>query len=120
MKTNKSLLWIAVLLTATTTFATQIILIDFSDHVGTQGAQWNTLARSSGTLSTTVNLNDTLGVSSGLTIGPFSAAGVDGANVDMNVTTTGSPSVADANDIPSWANLDAVNDYFLRSAAGTG
>lgn len=97
-----------------------LILIDFSDHSGSGGAGWNTIPRASTTSTNTFELTTSTGLPSGLSIGPFNAASIDGANVDMNVTTTGSPSVTDVNDIPSWANLNAVNDYFLRSAAGTG
>jgi hypothetical protein len=96
-----------------TAFASQIILIDFGSAAGAGGTGWNTLNNATATLTTTFELDDTSGIDSGLTIGPFTAASVNGANRNLNVGTTGGPSNLESAHIPIWANADAINDYFV-------
>ncbi|MCC5845645.1 MAG: PEP-CTERM sorting domain-containing protein [Verrucomicrobia bacterium] len=117
MKMKKILLPIAATLLSGAALASQIILIDFGSAGGAGGMGWNTLANASATGTSTFNLDDTNNDSSGLSVGPFTAAGVDGAGTNLNVTTTGGPVNLQSTHIPTWANANAINDHFLLTGS---
>jgi hypothetical protein len=105
------------LILAASTLASQTVLIDFGSAAGVGGTGWNTLNSANATGTATFNLNTTTGASSGLSVGPFTAAGVDGADTSLNVTTTAGPANLQSVHIPTWANANAINDHFLLTGA---
>lgn len=120
MKTNKSLLSIAVLLTAATTFANQIILIDFASVGGSGGTGWNNLPNLFDR-GQTLALNFTNGDTSGLSIGPFRSQDVEGADGQWNNNTSTNLGLEESDFISAvpWATPGAINDLWLSAASTT-
>ncbi len=114
---KSKILSIVTALFCSTAFASQIILIDFGSAAGAGGTGWNTLASASASQNTTFSLEDSDGLASGLSVGPFTSAGVDGASASLNVTTTSGPASLQSQHIPTWANANAINDHFLLTGA---